>query len=180
MVVIFGLEDVDVLVVCVEVVQGEVVSVVNFNVLGQVVIVGVVVVVECVIEVCKVCGVKCVVVLLVSVLLYCELMCLVVEQFVVLVESLQWQVLKIVLVQNVSVVVLVDFDMLCCDLLVQLYSLVCWVESIQLLVEKGVIELVECGLGKVLVGFNRCCVKGINIYGLDGVEVFVVMCVVLV
>lgn len=54
--------------------------------------------------------------------------------------------------QNVSAAVPADLDTLRRDLLAQLYSPVRWVESIQLLAEKGVTELVECGPGKVLAG----------------------------
>lgn len=79
---------------------------------------------------------------------------------------------KIALVQNVSAAVPADLDTLRRDLLAQLYSPVRWVESIQLLAEKGVTELVECGPGKVLAGLNRRCAKGINTHGLDGVEAF--------
>ena len=45
-------------------------------------------------------------------------------------------------------------------------------QVIELLAEKGVTELVECGPGKVLAGLNRRCAKGINTHGLDGVEAF--------
>lgn len=108
----------------------------------------------------------------VSVPSHCELMRPAAEQFAASVESLQWQAPKISLVQNVSAAVPADLDTLRRDLLAQLYSPVRWVESIQLLAEKGVTELVECGPGKVLAGLNRRCAKGINTHGLDGVEAF--------
>lgn len=172
MAAILGLEDADVLAACAEAAQGEVVSAVNFNAPGQVVIAGAAAAVERAIEACKARGAKRAVALPVSVPSHCELMRPAAEQFAASVESLQWQAPKIALVQNVSAAVPADLDTLRRDLLAQLYSPVRWVESIQLLAEKGVTELVECGPGKVLAGLNRRCAKGINTHGLDGVEAF--------
>ncbi|MCO2324157.1 ACP S-malonyltransferase [Pseudomonas aeruginosa] len=172
MAAILGLEDADVLAACAEAAQGEVVSAVNFNAPGQVVIAGAAAAVERAIEACKARGAKRAVALPVSVPSHCELMRPAAEQFAASVESLQWQAPKIALVQNVSAAVPADLDTLRRDLLAQLYSPVRWVESIQLLAEKGVTELVECGPGKVLAGLNRRCARGINTHGLDGVEAF--------
>ncbi|MNW12696.1 Malonyl CoA-acyl carrier protein transacylase [compost metagenome] len=47
-----------------------------------------------------------------------------------------------------------------------------WVESVVLLAERGVTELVECGPGKVLSGLNKRCAKGVNTYNLDTPEAF--------
>lgn len=152
MAAILGLEDADVLAACAEAAQGEVVSAVNFNAPGQVVIAGAAAAVERAIEACKARGAKRAVALPVSVPSHCELMRPAAEQFAASVESLQWQAPKISLVQNVSAAVPADLDTLRRDLLAQLYSPVRWVESIQLLAEKGVTELVECGPGKVLAG----------------------------
>ena len=81
----------------------------------------------------------------VSVPSHCELMRPAAEQFAASVESLQWQAPKIALVQNVSAAVPADLDTLRRDLLAQLYSPVRWVESIQLLAEKGVTERSSAG-----------------------------------
>ncbi|MNP03927.1 Malonyl CoA-acyl carrier protein transacylase [compost metagenome] len=47
-----------------------------------------------------------------------------------------------------------------------------WVESVQLLAEKGVTDLVECGPGKVLAGLNKRCAKGVTTHNLDSADAF--------
>lgn len=74
MAAILGLEDADVLAACAEAAQGEVVSAVNFNSPGQVVIAGAKAAVERAIEGCKARGAKRAMPLPVSVPSHCELM----------------------------------------------------------------------------------------------------------
>ncbi len=172
MAAILGLEDADVLAACSDAAQGEVVSAVNFNAPGQVVIAGSAAAVERAIEACKVRGAKRAMSLPVSVPSHCDLMKPAAERFADAIAAIDWQAPQIPLVQNVSAAVVADLDALKRDLLAQLYSPVRWVESIVALSEQGVTELVECGPGKVLSGLNKRCVKGINTYNLDTPEAF--------
>ena len=172
MAAILGLEDADVLAACAESAQGEVVSAVNFNAPGQVVIAGAAAAVERAIEACKTRGAKRAMPLPVSVPSHCALMRPAAEKFADAVNALAWQSPQIALVQNVSAAVAGDLDTLKRDLLAQLYSPVRWVESMQLLAEKGVGELVECGPGKVLAGLNKRCVKGVNTHNLETPDSF--------
>ncbi len=172
MAAILGLEDADVLAACAEAAQGEVVSAVNFNAPGQVVIAGAAAAVERAIEACKARGAKRAMPLPVSVPSHCALMRPAAEKFADAVNALAWQSPQIALVQNVSAAVAGDLDTLKRDLLAQLYSPVRWVESVQLLAEKGVGELVECGPGKVLAGLNKRCVKGVNTHNLETPDSF--------
>lgn len=172
MAAILGLEDADVLAACAEAAQGEVVSAVNFNAPGQVVIAGSAAAVERAIEACKARGAKRAMALPVSVPSHCELMRPAAERFAEAVAAVAWQAPRIPLVQNVSAAVVADLDALKRDLLAQLYSPVRWVESMAALSERGVAHLVECGPGKVLSGLNKRCVKGINTYNLDTPEAF--------
>ena len=172
MAAILGLEDADVLAACAEAAQGEVVSAVNFNAPGQVVIAGAAAAVERAIEACKARGAKRAMPLPVSVPSHCALMRPAAEKFADAVNALAWQSPQIALVQNVSAAVPADLEALKRDLLAQLYSPVRWVESVQLLAEKGATELVECGPGKVLAGLNKRCVKGINTHNLENPEAF--------
>ena len=167
MAAILGLSDEDVLAACAEAAQGDVVSAVNFNAPGQVVIAGSVAAVERAIEVCKAKGAKRAMALPVSVPSHCALMKPAAERFAESVEQLTWQVPSIQLVQNVSAAVPADLTVLKQDLLAQLYSPVRWVESMAYLGEQGVADLVECGPGKVLSGLNKRCVKGVNTHNLD-------------
>lgn len=172
MAAILSLEDADVLAACAEAAQGEVVSAVNFNAPGQVVIAGSAAAVERAIEACKAKGAKRAMALPVSVPSHCDLMRPAAERFAASVEAIAWQAPQIPLVQNVSAAVVADLDALKRDLLAQLYSPVRWVESMVALGDRGVTSLVECGPGKVLSGLNKRCVKGVSTYNLDTPEAF--------
>ena len=172
MAAILGLDDDAVRAACAEAGQGEVVSAVNFNAPGQVVIAGAAAAVERAIEACKARGAKRAMALPVSVPSHCELMRPAAEKFAAAVEAVAWQVPQIGIVQNTSAQVPADLVVLKQDLLQQLYSPVRWVESVTLLAERGVTELVECGPGKVLGGLNKRCAKGVNTHNLDTPDAF--------
>ena len=172
MAAILGLDDDTVRAACAEAAQGEVVSAVNFNAPGQVVIAGSAAAVERAIEACKARGAKRAMALPVSVPSHCALMRPAAEKFAAAVEAIDWQLPQIAIVQNTSAQVPAGLAVLKRDLLEQLYSPVRWVESVVLLAERGVTELVECGPGKVLSGLNKRCTKGVNTYNLDTPEAF--------
>lgn len=172
MAAILGLEDADVLAACSEASQGEVVSAVNFNAPGQVVIAGAADAVARAVEACKARGAKRAMPLPVSVPSHCALMRPAAEQFAEAVKAVSWKAPEIPLVQNVSAAIVTDLETLQADLLAQLYSPVRWVETIVTLNERCVNDLVECGPGKVLSGLNKRCVKGVNTYNLDTPEAF--------
>jgi [acyl-carrier-protein] S-malonyltransferase len=172
MAAILGLDDADVLAACADAAQGDVVSAVNFNAPGQVVIAGSAAAVERAIEICKARGAKRAMALPVSVPSHCALMKPAAERFTASIEAITWQAPQIPLVQNVSAAVVADLATLKGDLLAQLYSPVRWVESIVCLSGQGVTDLVECGPGKVLSGLNKRCVKGINTHNLESPDAF--------
>lgn len=172
MAAILGLDDAEVLAACAEAAQGDVVSAVNFNAPGQVVIAGAAAAVERAIEACKARGARRAMPLPVSVPSHCELMRPAAEQFAESLAAIQWQQPKIALVQNVSAEIITDVKDLEQNLLAQLYSPVRWVESMQCLATQEVTDLVECGPGKVLSGLNKRCIKGVNTYNLDTPEAF--------
>lgn len=172
MAAILGLDDDTVRAACAEAAQGEVVSAVNFNAPGQVVIAGAAAAVERAIEACKARGAKRAMALPVSVPSHCALMRPAAEQFAAAVEASAWQVPQIAIVQNTTAAVPADLDSLRAELLAQLYSPVRWVESIVTLAGQGVTELVECGPGKVLSGLNKRCAKGVNTHNLDTPDAF--------
>ncbi len=159
MAAILGLDDADVQAACAEAAEGEVVSAVNFNAPGQVVIAGAAAAVERAITACKARGAKRALALPVSVPSHCAF-------------AIEWQQPKIALVQNVSAEVVTDLGVLEQNLLAQLYSPVRWVESMVCLAAQGVTDVVECGPGKVLSGLNKRCIKGVNTYNLDTPEAF--------
>ena len=172
MAAILGLDDADVQAACAEAAEGEVVSAVNFNSPGQVVIAGAAAAVERAIEACKARGARRAMALPVSVPSHCALMQPAAEQFVESLAAIEWQQPSIALVQNVSAETVTDLAVLEKNLLAQLYSPVRWVESMVCLAAQGVTDVVECGPGKVLSGLNKRCIKGVNTYNLDSPEAF--------
>lgn len=172
MAAILGLDDADVLAACAEAAQGDVVSAVNFNSPGQVVIAGSAAAVERAIEACKARGAKRALPLPVSVPSHCELMRPAAERFAESIAAIAWQAPQIKLVQNVSASAVADLDTLKRDLLEQLYKPVRWVESIQFLAAHGATRLVECGPGKVLAGLNKRCAEGVTTHNLNTPDAF--------
>lgn len=172
MAAILGLEDAQIVDICAQAAQGEVVSAVNFNAPGQVVIAGQANAVERAIEQCKAAGAKRAIALPVSVPSHCALMKPAAEQLSKDLDGLSWKEPQIPLVQNVSARPAADLDSLRQQLVEQLYNPVRWVESIEWMAAQGVTDLVECGPGRVLSGLNKRCVKGIGTHNLDSAEGF--------
>ncbi|ROQ51165.1 ACP S-malonyltransferase [Pseudomonas putida] len=172
MAAILGLDDAVVVDLCAQAAQGEVVSAVNFNSPGQVVIAGAKAAVERAMEACKAAGAKRALPLPVSVPSHCELMRPAAERFAESVNAIDWQAPQIPLVQNVSAGVAGDLDTLKRDLLEQLYKPVRWVECVQTLAANGAVQLVECGPGKVLAGLNKRCADGVNTFNLNTPDAF--------
>lgn len=172
MAAILGLDDAVVVDLCAQAAQGEVVSAVNFNSPGQVVIAGAKAAVERAMEACKAAGAKRALPLPVSVPSHCELMRPAAERFAESVNAIHWQAPQIPLVQNVSAGVAGDLDTLKRDLLEQLYKPVRWVECVQTLAANGAVQLVECGPGKVLAGLNKRCADGVNTFNLNTPDAF--------
>lgn len=169
MAAILGLSDEQVIQVCAEAAQGEVVSAVNFNAPGQVVVAGQAAAVQRAIEACKAAGAKRAIALPVSVPSHCALMKPAAEQLARDFEQLSWQQPEITLVQNVSARPAPDLDTLRSQLVDQLYNPVRWVESVEYMAAQGVTDLIECGPGKVLSGLNKRCAKGVATHNLDSV-----------
>ncbi|WP_226503376.1 ACP S-malonyltransferase [Pseudomonas sp. MWU16-30317] len=172
MAAILGLPDDAVIAACAEAGQGEVVSAVNFNSPGQVVIAGSKTAVERAMELCKARGAKRAMPLPVSVPSHCALMRPAAEKFAASIEAIDWQAPSIPLVQNVSASVATDVATLKSDLLKQLYMPVRWVESVAFLASQGAVNLIECGPGKVLAGLNKRCAEGVSTTNLDTPDAF--------
>ncbi|GAA6130416.1 ACP S-malonyltransferase [Halopseudomonas sabulinigri] len=172
MAAILGLEDDQIIELCAAASQGEVVSAVNFNAPGQVVIAGQTAAVERAIDACKAAGAKRAIALPVSVPSHCALMQPAAEQLSADFAAIDWQVPAITLVQNVSARPAADVADLRQLLVEQLYSPVRWVETVVYMAEQGVTDLVECGPGKVLGGLNKRCAKAVANHSLDSVSGF--------
>ncbi len=159
MAAILGLEDHQVVKVCADTAGNEVVSAVNFNSPGQVVIAGNVAAVERAMAAAKEAGAKRAVLLPVSVPSHCALMESAAEK---LNEQLQNTVIgmpKMTLIHNVDVAAHSAPEVIRNALKEQLYKPVRWSDSIKFMHDQGVTCFVECGPGKVLVGLNKRIAK---------------------
>ncbi|OGT19718.1 MAG: [acyl-carrier-protein] S-malonyltransferase [Gammaproteobacteria bacterium RBG_16_57_12] len=155
MAAILGIDDEDVVRVCEESAQGEVLSAVNFNSPGQVVIAGHRSAVERAVEAAREAGAKRAIVLAVSVPSHCSLMRGAAEQLRARLEKITIKAPHVPVINNVDVAMAQEPGAIRDALVRQLYSPVRWVETIQKLHKEGVSRVVECGPGKVLAGLNK-------------------------
>lgn len=162
MAAILGLDDADVVAACAEAARGEVVSAVNYNSPGQVVIAGSKAAVERAIEACKAKGAKRALPLPVSVPSHCALMRPAAERMAARLEAVALRAPAIPVVHNVDVALHTQPAAIREALVAQLYSPVRWVEIVRHLAAQGVDTLVEAGPGKVLAGLNRRIDKAMN------------------
>ena len=159
MAAILGLEDQMVVDVCQACAEGEVLSAVNFNSPGQVVIAGNATAVERALPMLKAQGARKVVPLPVSVPSHCALMKPAAEKLAQALADIEIHVPNIAVIHNVDVAPHQDADAIRIALVEQLYNPVRWVETITYFAEQGVTRVVECGPGKVLTGLNKRMLK---------------------
>lgn len=159
MAAILGLDDDAVRAACADaaVIDGRraVVSAVNFNSPGQVVIAGEKAAVERAIEACKARGAKRAVPLPVSVPSHCALMEPAAARLAERLAGLAIAAPAIPVVHNFDVASHADPAAIRRALVAQLHSPVRWVECVQALKAQGATRLVECGPGKVLAGLTK-------------------------
>jgi [acyl-carrier-protein] S-malonyltransferase len=159
---IIGLDDALIAKACVEAAQGEVVSPVNFNSPGQVVIAGNKAAVERANELCKAAGAKRALPLPVSVPSHCALMKPAADKLADDLNSISFHTAVIPVVNNVDVIAAADAAAIKDALVRQLYSPVRWTESIEFLAAQGVDTVIELGAGKVLSGLIKRINKELN------------------
>ncbi|MGB0663254.1 MAG: ACP S-malonyltransferase [Pontibacterium sp.] len=155
MAAILGLDDADVEAACERAAQGDVVSPVNYNCPGQIVIAGEAAAVERAIIECKEAGAKRAIPLPVSVPSHCALMKPAADKLAQVLDSVEVKAPELPVIQNVTAKKVSDPQELKENLLAQLYSPVLWTRSVQLMLEEGIDTTVECGPGKVLSGLNK-------------------------
>ena len=152
---IIGLDDAAIAAACEQAAQGEVVSPVNYNSPGQVVIAGHKAAVERAGELCKAAGAKRALPLPVSVPSHCALMQPAAEKLATDLAALNFNHAVIPVVNNVDVVTTNDAAAIKDALVRQLYSPVRWTETIEWLAAQGVTDVLELGAGKVLSGLIK-------------------------
>lgn len=152
---ILGLDDQRVGDVCEAAAQNEVVSAVNFNAPGQVVVAGHRSAVDRAVEGAKAAGAKRALILPVSVPVHCALMEQAAESLRAKLTDTEISVPSVRILHNVDVASHDDPEMLREVLIKQLYSPVRWADSIRRIADDSVDVVAECGPGRVLTGLTR-------------------------
>jgi [acyl-carrier-protein] S-malonyltransferase len=159
---IIGLADDAIAKACEEAAQGEVVSPVNFNSPGQVVIAGNKDAVERAGALCKEAGAKRTLPLPVSVPSHCALMQPATDKLAEALEAIEFSVPSIPVINNVDVATETDPSKIKDALVRQLHSPVRWTEGVEKMSEQGIEKLYELGPGKVLTGLTKRIVKTLS------------------
>jgi [acyl-carrier-protein] S-malonyltransferase len=162
MAAILGLDDADVIAVCEQAADDEIVQAVNFNSPGQVVVAGNKAAVERAAEIAKQKGAKRAVILPVSVPSHCQLMKPAADKLAEDLRNITIQSPVIKVLNNVDVQSPDDADAIRDALARQLYQPVRWVEVVQAMIKAGASSIVECGPGKVLIGLNKRIDKSVT------------------
>jgi [acyl-carrier-protein] S-malonyltransferase len=162
MAAILGLEDAQVEAVCVEAAQDEIVSAVNYNSPGQVVIAGNAAAVERAMELAKTAGARRALPLPVSVPSHCSLMQPAAEQLAEQLAGIEIQAPAIPVIHNVDARSHDDPAGIREVLAAQLYRPVRWVECVRAMRAQGISTLVEAGPGKVLAGLTKRIEKSLG------------------
>jgi len=167
---IIGLDNEAIINACKQAEQGEVVSAVNFNSPGQVVIAGAKAAVERAAALCKEAGAKRALPLAVSVPSHCALMKPAADQLSVSLESITLKAPTVSVLNNVDVKAETDADAIRNELVRQLYSPVRWTETVEKMSHSGVEVLVEIGPGKVLNGLTKRIVDSLQATSVNDVK----------
>ncbi|WP_038907595.1 ACP S-malonyltransferase [Dickeya oryzae] len=159
---IIGLDNDAIATACAEAAQGQVVSPVNFNSPGQVVIAGNKEAVERAGAACKAAGAKRALPLPVSVPSHCTLMEPAAHKLAQALEAVTFNAPQIPVVNNVDVRAESAPQAIRSALVRQLHNPVRWTECVEYIAAQGVSTLVEIGPGKVLTGLTKRIVDSLT------------------
>jgi [acyl-carrier-protein] S-malonyltransferase len=168
MAAILGLDSAQVVQVCAQAQasfgagSAEVVEAVNFNDPAQTVIAGSKAAVEKACELLKSAGAKRTLPLPVSAPFHSSLMKPAAEQLKGRLESVEFSTPNISVLNNVDVAVETDVQKIRDALVRQAYGPVRWVECVRAMQARGIVNVVECGPGKVLAGLTKRIDAGLN------------------
>lgn len=152
---IIGLDNDAIAKACEDSAEGAVVSPVNYNSPGQVVIAGEKNAVERAAAACKAAGAKMAVALPVSVPSHCALMKPSADKLATALGDIEFSQPQIPVINNADVAQPQDAADIRDALVRQLYSPVRWTETVEAMAAMGVTELYEVGPGKVLTGLCK-------------------------
>ncbi len=159
---IIGLDNQAIEQACQEASQGQVVSPVNFNSPGQVVIAGEKDAVERAGVACKAAGAKRALPLSVSVPSHCALMKPAADKLAVALQGITFNNPIYPVINNVDVKQEVSADNIRDALVRQLYNPVRWSETVEYISGQNIEQLLEIGPGKVLTGLTKRIVSNLS------------------
>ena len=152
---IIGLDNDKIAACCLQAAEGQIISPVNFNSPGQVVIAGNKEAVERAGLLLKAAGAKRVLPLPVSVPSHCALMKPAAEKLAVALQSVIFNTPEIAVINNVDVIAETDVEKIKDALVRQLFCPVRWSDIVEKMANDGITIQVEAGPGKVLSGLVR-------------------------
>jgi [acyl-carrier-protein] S-malonyltransferase len=158
---------------CADSAQGEVVEPVNFNDPSQTVIAGHKGAVERAMEACKAKGAKRALALPVSAPFHSSLIRPAADKLATRLAELTFNAPTIPVINNVDVTIETDPSKIKDALIRQAYNPVRWVETMQKMASMEIVQVAECGPGKVLAGLAKRCVEtlsGIALADLAAIE----------
>lgn len=172
MAAIIGMDDPDIIHICQDVTNNNdgIVSAVNFNSPGQIVIAGHANAVETAIVALKAAGAKRAMLLPVSAPFHTELMKPAGERLAAVLAEIKVSTPRIKVVHNVHAKTESDPERIRELLIAQIYSPVQWTNCVQTIVQTGTMHIVECGPGKVLGGLCRRIDKSLHCYSIEDPE----------
>jgi [acyl-carrier-protein] S-malonyltransferase len=170
MAAILGLEDDVVRNICDESAKGEVVSAVNLNSPGQIVIAGNRAAVERAMMAAKEKGAKRTLQLPVSVPSHCSLMKPAADQLADYLKNVEVKTPEVPVIHNADVVSYSDPDKIRDALVRQLYSPVRWSDTVRLMHKLQISKTAECGPGKVLAGLTKRIAADLSCTALVNIE----------
>lgn len=165
MVAIVGLDENKVLEICkiAATATKQILTPANYNSVGQVVLAGEIKAAEYAIELAKTAGAKIAKMLPMSVPSHCPLMRDAANQLAAILAAIKIQQPKIPVIQNADVKFYAEPNLIRDALVRQLYNPVRWVETIKLIENSAIEQILECGPGKVLTGLNKRIVTNIAV-----------------
>lgn len=159
---IIGLDNDAIAKACEQAAQGQVVSPVNFNSPGQVVIAGNKDAVERAGVLCKEAGAKRALPLAVSVPSHCALMKPAADKLAEALDKLTFNQPLYPVINNVNVTIENNAQAIKQALVAQLYSPVRWTETVEYIANNDTTVLIEVGPGKVLTGLSKRIVDSLS------------------
>ncbi len=170
MAAIIGLTDDEVIRVCAEIAENDVLQAVNFNAPGQVVIAGSAAAIERAAPAMKEAGAKRALPLPVSIPAHSSLMSPASEQLADRLNGIEVALPNIPVLHNCNVSFAESADQVKTNLVTQLDSPVRWVESVEKMKNEGVEHFIESGPGRVLGGMIKRIARGATVSTMDNLD----------